>query len=54
MLQGKIGKLIILNTSEESRDIYGNIDEIVETAYNFFGDGKTDMKPNGCDEYYKD
>ena len=51
---GSNGQLNISNTSNVGRFSYENIDEKVDTVYNFFGDGKTDMRPSGCEEYYQD
>ena len=54
IFRDKDGKLTVSNTSNIGRYVHNGFDEAVKTIYNFFGDGKTDMRPNGCDEYYKD
>ncbi|MEK6849931.1 MAG: hypothetical protein AABY01_05180 [Nanoarchaeota archaeon] len=48
------GKIMIPNISSCGRFVHGSIDETVDTVYNFFGDGKTDMKPANSSEYYKE
>ena len=54
-LQGSEGKLTIPNQDSlvDGRLNYASIDEAVATVYNFFGEGKNDMRPQGRDEYYK-
>ncbi|GEM_PF-3514524 len=53
--KGEDGKLTISNTSREgSRYKHGSIDKTIETVYNFFGDGRGDMKPSGSEEYYQE
>ena len=53
--QGKEGKFILSNTSPEGRFNHGNIDEKIDTVYNFFGcEETTGMRPAGCDEYFRE
>lgn len=53
-LRGLPGNLDISNFSSKARYRHGTIDENVENVYNFFGDGKNDMRPSNWKEYFPD
>lgn len=55
VFKGSAGKLIISNTSNSVSFLQNGQETNKETVYNFFGDGKCDMRPSSkiAAEFYK-
>jgi len=48
------GNLAFSNTSKEGKYLHGGREESIESVYNFFGDGKHDLRPSNWAEYLGD